>query len=161
MIDIVTFRQRIGTFQPNVKHRRLRISRIPSYRFNRAYTLCLVINFLVSSISDINWCSNHEPDLSKDFYEVELVQFHSKEVIIIANTISRFLHIILEQVSVSSLDPDLVKQPERTILGPQSSLRCQRQNLLNTHHQLFQEPMIKDMLGRLKEFHVKFLEKYS
>ena len=82
MIDIVTFRQRIGTFQPNVKHRRLRISRIPSYRFNRTYTLCLVINFLVSSVSDINWGSNHEPDLSNDFNEVESVQFPLKEVLI-------------------------------------------------------------------------------
>ena len=79
----------------------------------------------------------------------------------IANTIYRFLHIIIEQVSVSSLDPGLVKQPERTTSEPQSFPRCQRQKLLNTHHQLFQEPMIKDMLGRLKEFHVKFLEKYS
>ena len=79
----------------------------------------------------------------------------------VAITIAHTLYILPEQVSVSSLDPGLVKQPERTTSEPQSSLRCQKLKPLNIHHLLFQEPMIKDMLGRLKEFHVKFLEKYS
>ena len=40
-------------------------------------------------------------------------------------------------------------------------LRSVSEYIVFVFNELLQEEMIKDMLGRIKEFHVKFIEKYS